>query len=428
MPRSDRPGREPRRAPCPLRGAVPVSRPEGLSVPWLQVMGIGEDGMAGLAPAARAALEAAEVIVGGDRHHRLSDAVTAERVAWPHPFDALTDRLRAMRGRRVVVLATGDPLWFSVGARLARALGPGAIAFHPQIGAFQLAACRMGWSLADVETLTAHGRPAAGIVPFVAPGRRLLILAAGAGTPGEVARLLAERGYGGSRMTALSAMGGPDEARAEGTAGGWGPGVPDFHTLAVECVAGPGAVVHGATGLPDEAFVHDGTMTKSEVRAVTLSRLMPMRGALLWDVGMGCGSVAVEWMRAARDARAVGVEPRADRRAMAAANAQALGAPRLEIREGRAPEALGDLEPPDAVFLGGGLSEAVARACWEALRPFGRLVANAVTLESEAALMALHDRLGGDLVRLSVCRAEPVGGKRGWRPAMPVTQWSAVKR
>ena len=396
--------------------------------PWLEVVGIGEDGMAGLAPAARAVLEAAEVIVGGDRHHRLSDAVTAERVAWPHPFDALVDELRAMRGRRVVVLATGDPLWFSIGARLSRALGPGAIAFHPQIGAFQLAACRMGWSLADVETLTAHGRPAAGIVPFVAPGRRLLILAAGAETPREVARLLTERGYGGSLLTALSAMGGPREARAHGAAEGWGHDVPDFHTLAVECVAGPGAVIHGATGLPDDAFVHDGTMTKAEIRAVTLSRLTPMRGALLWDVGMGCGSVAVEWMRAARDARAVGIEPRADRRAMAAANAQALGAPRLEIWEGRAPEALAGLEPPDAVFVGGGLSEEVALACWDALRPLGRLVANAVTLESEARLIALHQKLGGDLVRLSVSRAEPVGALRGWRPSMPVVQWSAVKR
>ena len=396
--------------------------------PWLHVVGIGEDGMAGLAPAARAALEAAEVIVGGDRHHRLSDAVSAERVAWPHPFDALVDRLLAMRGRRVVVLATGDPLWFSVGARIGRALGPGAVAFHPQIGAFQLAACRMGWSLADVETLTAHGRPSEGIVPFVAPGRRLLILAAGARTPREVARLLVERGYGASAMVALSAMGGPREARQESTAEGWTHEVPDFHTLAVECVAGPGAVVHGATGLPDDAFVHDGTMTKAEVRAVTLARLMPMRGALLWDVGLGCGSVAVEWMRAARDARAVGIEPRADRRAMAAANARALGAPRLEIREGRAPEALTGLEAPDAVFVGGGLSEAVALACWEALRPFGRLVANAVTLESEARLIALHERLGGELVRVAVSRAEPVGGKRGWRPAMPVTQWSALKR
>ena len=396
--------------------------------PWLDVVGIGEDGVAGLAPAARAVLEAAEIVVGGDRHHRLSEAVTAERIAWPHPFDALTDRLRSLRGRRVVVLATGDPLWFSVGARLARALGPGAIAFHPQISAFQLAACRMGWSLADVETLTAHGRPVEGIVPLVSPGRRMLILATGGATPGAVARLLAGRGYGGSRMTALAAMGGPREARFEGTAAGWAAAVPDFHTLAVECVAGPGAVVHPSTGLPDAAFEHDGTMTKSEVRAVTLSRLMPGRGEMLWDVGAGCGSVSVEWMRAGRDMRAVGVEPRADRRALAARNAQALGAPRLALVEGRAPDALAGLEPPDAVFLGGGLSQEAGARCLDALRPLGRIVANAVTVEGEAVLAEMHARHGGDLVRLSVARCEPVGPRRGWRPAMPVTQWSLVKR
>lgn len=399
-----------------------------MSAPWLHVVGIGEDGMAGLAPPARAALEAAEVIVGGDRHHRLSARVTAERIAWPHPFDALTDRLRSLRGRRVVVLATGDPLWFSVGARIGRALEPGAVAYHPQISAFQLAACRMGWSLADCETLTAHGRPVEGVIPHIWPGRRLLILSTGAGTPAAVARLLVERGHGRSRIAALWAMGGPGEGRADGIAEGWGAEVPDFNTLAVECVAGEGAVLHGAVGLPDEAFEHDGTMTKREVRAVTLSRLMPARGALLWDVGAGCGSVSVEWTRAARDARAVGVEPRADRRAMAAANARALGAPRLELVDGRAPEALEGLEPPDAVFVGGGLSEAVLGACWEALRPFGRMVANAVTLESEAVLAGWHERAGGDLTRLSVSRAEPVGGLRGWRPSMPVTQWSGVKR
>ena len=408
--------------------AAQDARGEAVEAPWLHVVGIGEDGMAGLAPAACAVLEAAEVIVGGDRHHRLSEAVTAERIAWPHPFDALIDRLRALRGRRVVVLATGDPLWFSVGARIGRALEPGAVAFHPQLSAFQLAACRMGWSLADVETLTAHGRPVGGIVPFVQPGRRLLILTAGSDTPSAVARLLTERGYGPSAMTALSAMGGPREDRVDGVAETWDAEVPELHTLAVECAAGPNAVLHPVTGLPDEAFSHDGTMTKSEVRVVTLARLMPMRGALLWDVGCGCGSVAVEWMRAARDARAIGIEPRADRRALAAANAQALGAPRLALVAGEAPDALAGLEAPDAVFVGGGLSETVIETCWGALRPLGRLVANAVTIESEGRLGALHARMGGDLVRIAVSRAVPVGPRRGWRPAMPVTQWSLVKR
>ena len=399
-----------------------------MTAPWLDIVGIGEDGMSGLAPDARAALESAEVIVGGDRHHRLSERVTAERIAWPHPFDALIDRLIALKGRRVVVLATGDPLWYSVGARIGRALPEGAIRFHPQLSAFQLAAVRMGWSLADVETLTVHGRPVEGAIPFFRPGSRLLILSGGSETPGEIAALLAARGYPASRLTVLAAMGGAEERRFEALAGDWGPEVPAFHTLAVEVVAGPEAVVAGAIGLPDDMFRHDGTMTKQEVRAVTLARLIPQRGALLWDIGCGCGSVSVEWMRAARDARAVGIEPRAERRALAAENARALGAPRLRLIAGEAPAALAGLDPPDAVFVGGGLSAAVADAACEALRPCGRLVANAVTVESEALLASLQARLGGSLVRLAVSRAEPVGGRRGWRPAMSVTQWSLVKR
>ena len=400
-----------------------------MSGAWLHVVGIGEEGMAGLAPATRAIVEAAEVIVGGDRHHALSDAVHAERLAWPHPFDALIDTLMGLRGRRVVVLATGDPLWFSVGARIGRAISPGEITYHPQLSAFQLAAARMGWSMADAETLTVHGRPVHQMIAFIQPDARLLILTTGAETPARIARFLGERGFGGSPMTVLANMGGADEARFDGTAAGWDHAVPAFNTLAVECRAAPdAALLPRVPGLADDLFRHDGTMTKREVRAATLAKLMPMRGALLWDIGSGSGSVGIEWMRAARSARAIGIEPRADRRAMAAENALALGAPRFDLREGEAPAALEGLPPPDAVFVGGGLAEPVVDAALQALRPLGRLVANAVTLESEARLIALHDRLGGDLVRIDVARAEPVGRYTGWRPAMPVTQWSLVKR
>ncbi|RVT87316.1 precorrin-6y C5,15-methyltransferase (decarboxylating) subunit CbiE [Rhodobacteraceae bacterium CCMM004] len=400
-----------------------------MTAPWLHIVGIGEDGMAGLQPATRAVVEAAEVIVGGDRHHALSDAVTAERLSWPHPFDALIDTLTGLRGRRVVVLATGDPLWFSVGARIGRALDASEIVYHPQLSAFQLAAARMGWSLADVETLTVHGRPVEQMIAFIQPDARLLILTTGAETPAQIARFLTDRGFGRSPMTVLAAMGGPDEARYDGTAEGWDHIVPAFNTLAVDCIAAPdAALLPRVPGLDDALFQHDGTMTKREVRAATLAKLMPMRGALLWDIGTGCGSVAVEWMRGARYARAIGIEPRADRRAMAAANALALGTPRLDLREGAAPAALDGLEPPDAIFVGGALSEEVFAAAWDALKPLGRLVANAVTLESEAVILALHKRHGGDLVRLSLERAAPVGRMTGWRPAMPVTQWSLVKR
>ena len=396
---------------------------------WLHIVGIGEDGMAGLLPATRAIVEAAEVIVGGERHHHLSEAVTAERIAWPSPFDALTGLLAGLRGRRVVVLATGDPLWFSVGARIGRSLPPSEIVYHPQLSAFQLAAARMGWSMADLETLTVHGRPVEQMIAFIPPDARLLILTTGAETPGQIAKFLTERGFGQSRMTVLANMGGAEEARFDGLAESWAHVVPPFNTLAVDCVAAPeAALLPRVPGLADDLFQHDGTMTKREVRAATLAKLMPMRGALLWDIGTGCGSVAVEWMRGSRYARAIGIEPRADRRAMAAANALALGVPRLELIEGRVPEALTGLEAPDAVFIGGGLSEAVFEAAWGALRPLGRLVCNAVTLESEAVLVALYKQHGGELVKLQVNRAEPVGGLTGWRPLMPVTQWSLVKR
>ncbi|KMW59275.1 Cobalt-precorrin-6y C5-methyltransferase [Candidatus Rhodobacter oscarellae] len=400
-----------------------------MSARWLHIVGIGEDGMDGLTPATRAVVEAAEVIVGGDRHHSLAANITAERLAWPSPFDALIDQLRALQGRRVVVLATGDPLWFSVGARIGRALPPDQITYHPQLSAFQLAAARMGWSLADVETLTVHGRPVEQMIAFIQPAQRLLILTTGAETPTQIARFLTERGFGRSPMTVLASMGGTEEQRFDGVAESWSHDVPAFNTLAVECVAAPdAALLPRVPGLADELFHHDGTMTKQEVRAATLAKLMPMRGALLWDIGAGCGSVAVEWMRAARYARAIGIEPRADRRAMAAENALALGTPKLKVIAGEAPAALEGLEAPDAVFIGGGLSEESFAAAWAALRPLGRLVANAVTLESEARLMALHAAHGGQLVKLQVNRAEPVGGLTGWRPLMPVTQWSLVKR
>lgn len=397
--------------------------------PWLHIVGIGEDGFDGLTPATRAVVEAAEVIIGGDRHHRLSESVKAERVAWPHPFDALIDTLKGMTGRRVVVLATGDPLWFSIGARIGRAIPPAEIVYHPQISAFQLAAARMGWSMADIETLTVHGRPVEQMIAFIQPDQRLLILTTGSETPAQIARFLTERGFGKSLMTVLAAMGGKDEMRFEGLAENWSHTVPPFNTLAVDCIAAPdAALLPRVPGLADDLFQHDGTMTKQEVRAVTLAKLMPMRGALLWDIGTGCGSVAVEWMRAARYARAVGIEPRADRRAMAAANALALGTPKLELIEGEAPSALVGLDSPDAIFIGGGLTPEVFDAAWAALKPLGRLVANAVTLESEAVLMDLHARYGGQLVKLAVNRAEAVGKYRGWRALMPVTQWSLVKR
>jgi precorrin-6Y C5,15-methyltransferase (decarboxylating) len=400
-----------------------------MSDPWLHVVGIGEDGLDGLTPATRAVVEAAEVILGGDRHHDLSGNITAERLSWPSPFNAMIETIQGLKGRRAVILVTGDPLWFSVGARIGRAIPTSEIVYHPQLSAFQLAAARMGWSMPDVETLTVHGRPVEQMIAFIQPDQRLLILTTGSDTPGKIARFLSERGFGQSRMTVLAAMGGEREQRFDGTAESWAHEVPEFNTLAVECIAAPGAaLLPRVPGLPDEMFASDGTMTKQEVRAATLAKLMPMRGALLWDIGAGCGSVGIEWMRAARYARAIGIEPRADRRAMAATNALALGTPGFQIIEGSAPTALADLPAPDAIFIGGGLTADVFEAAWSALRPLGRLVANAVTLESEALMLDLYKKHGGQLVKLGVQRADAVGRLTAFRPLMPVTQWSLIKR
>jgi precorrin-6y C5,15-methyltransferase (decarboxylating), CbiE subunit/precorrin-6Y C5,15-methyltransferase (decarboxylating), CbiT subunit len=398
-----------------------------MSAPWLHIIGIGDNGLDSLAHASRAVLEDAEVIFGGERHHELTASLTAERRAWPSPFDALISDLKSLRGRRVVVLATGDPLWYSVGARIGREIDASEILYHPQLSAFQLAACRMGWSLADCETLTIHGRPAEQVIAFLAASQKLLILTKDSDSPSEVAKILRNLGFSPSRMTALAHMEGTDEARFDGTAADWSHEVPEFHTLAVDLIAEEGATLLPRFGLPDSAFVSDGNMTKQEVRAVTLARLGPVRGGVLWDIGCGSGSIAIEWMRAARDTCAFGIECRADRRALAAQNALALGVPGLKLIDAKAPEGLEDLPAPDAVFIGGGLSREVVEIALAALKPHGRLVANAVTLESEAMLLSLRSEFGGDLTRLSVSRATPVGSLSGWKPFMPVTQWSLTK-
>jgi len=398
--------------------------------PWLAIVGFGEAGMDDLAPAARALVDNAEVLVGGARHLALLPEDGRERLTWPSPLSGLIDEIAARRGRRVCVLATGDPMHYGIGATLARRVPREEMTVVPATSAFALACARLGWSRAEVETLTLHGRPLELLQPAVQPGQRLLLLSDDAATPGAVAALLTARGFGPSRLVVLEHMGGPRERRVDGTAEAWtAHDLADFNTLAVECIAGPAAVVlPRAPGLPDDAFRHDGQLTKREVRAVTLSALAPVPGALLWDVGAGCGSISVEWMRAAPRARAVAVERRADRLTLLADNAAALGVPDLEIVEGVAPDALRGLPPPDAVFLGGGLSDPlIFTACWAALAPGGRLVANAVTLEGEAELIRRRAETAGELVRLGVSRAAPVGGFLAWHPFHPVTQLRAVK-
>jgi len=399
-----------------------------MSAPWLHIIGIGEDGMDGLSAQARRLVGEAEVIVGGDRHHTLAPNVTAKRIAWPSPFNAMIEEIKSHKGRRVVVLVTGDPLWFSVGSRIIRGIPKDEVVFHPQLSAFQFASCRMGWSLADVETLTVHGRAAEQIIPWFAPDLRMLLLTKDATSPGTVARLLTERGYGPSKLTVLAALGGPNEARFDGVAENWDQTVPDFHVLAVEIIVGPNAQVLPRTGLPDDVFTHDGKITKRAPRALALAKLVPVRDGMLWDVGCGCGSIAVEWMRGAPEARAIGIEPQEMRRAMAEENAVKLGAPKLQLVDGTAPDALAGLPAPDAVFIGGGISRTTIETCMAALKPHGRLVAHAVTLESEAVLLETFNAHGGELQRIATETAEPVGPFHGWKPSMAVTQWAWTKK
>jgi precorrin-6B C5,15-methyltransferase / cobalt-precorrin-6B C5,C15-methyltransferase len=398
--------------------------------PWLTVVGMGEDGLEGLSPAARAVVEAAELIVGSDRLLALLPEGSAERQTWPSPFDAMASRLKKSRGRRVVVVASGDPLNYGVGRKLLQHFAIDELRFLPHVSAFSLAAARLGWSLPDVETLSLHGRSAAGIEPAIAPGARILALTAGEDTVREVARRLVARGYGGSALTVLEHMGGPAERRFDFTAEAV-PDTPiaDLTTLAIECVPEPGtAVLARVPGLPDDAFRHDGQITKREVRAVTLAALAPYPQALLWDVGAGSGSVAIEWMRAARNARAVAFERHAGRLALIAENAADLGTPSLEIVAGDFLDTHPGRPRPDAVFLGGGVSDPrLFEAAWEPLKVGGRFVANAVTLDGEARLAALNAAHGGELVRIEVAFAEPVGQHLTMRPRLGVTQWRAVK-
>lgn len=398
--------------------------------PWLSIVGIGEDGLAGLTAPARALVDDAEVFVGGERHLAMLPSDDRERLAWPSPLSALLDEIESRRGTRVCVLASGDPLWYGIGVSLLKRIRRSEIAILPGRSAFTLSAARIGWPLAEVDCLTLHGRPLAMLHPYIQPNAKLLILSEDAATPAAVAALLSERGYGESRLTVLEHLDGEKERCVEGIAVTWSANdIADLNTIAVDCIAAPDAPLLPRTpGLPDEAFRHDGQMTKREVRAATLSALMPVQGQLLWDVGAGCGSVAVEWMRAAPRARAVAIERQAERRAMIAENAESLGTPLLQIIAGEAPEALYGLEAPDAVFIGGGVSNpGLIEVCWTKLKTGGRLVANAVTLEGETALLDWQKQHGGSLTRIAVSRAEPVGPFRGWRPMMPVTQYSSTK-
>jgi len=397
---------------------------------WLTIIGMGEDGYAGLSARAKLAIENAEIIVGSHRLLGLTPQTKAEREEWPQPFSKVVHQIERLRGCKTVILATGDPSNFGVARKLLEIVAFADVTIIPHISAFSHAAARLGWSLPDCDTLSLHGRPAAQLEAFIQPAVRLIALTENGGTIAEVARRLVARGYGQSRITVLENMGGPEEKRTDFLARAFSKqSFSDLNTVAIECVPDVGAAMRPRVpGLPDDSYVHDGQLTKREVRAATLAALGPTPEALLWDVGAGCGSIAIEWMRAARGANAIAIERDEARLAMLAENADRLGTPRLRIIHGEAPAALAGLDPPDAVFIGGGMGDpGVFETAWEALKPGGRMVANVVTLEGELHVIDLQEKYGGELVRIDVAVLGKVGALRALKPRMSVLQWRTIK-
>jgi precorrin-6B C5,15-methyltransferase / cobalt-precorrin-6B C5,C15-methyltransferase len=397
---------------------------------WLAVVGIGEDGITGLVPAARALVDTAEVLVGGARHLAMVPQGEAERIVWDRPLGRTIDVIEVRRGQRVTVLASGDPMWYGIGVTLTGRIPCEEITIVPQPSAFSLAAARLGWPVADCATLTLHGRPLDTLRLHLATKRRMLILSEDGGTPRAVAELLTRLGWGPSRLTVLAHLGGTREAIVSDEAQSWGDRrVDDLNTVAIVCRGAPGArALPLFAGLPDDVFENDGQLTKREVRAATLATLAPLPGETLWDVGAGCGSIAIEWLRAGEGRGAVAIERDPARAAIIARNAVSLGVPALRIVTGVAPEVLEGLPPPDAIFVGGGSgAPGLLPQAWAALRPGGRLVANVVTAEGESRLLDWHACHGGGLARIAVSRAEPRGSHHIWRPLATVTQLAAVK-
>ncbi|WP_260958809.1 precorrin-6y C5,15-methyltransferase (decarboxylating) subunit CbiE [Pseudomonas citri] len=397
--------------------------------PWLTVVGIGEDGFKGLGRTARHALLRATRIVGSDRQLALlPKCIAGQRELWPSPFSL--EPLLARRGEPVCVLASGDPMFYGVGASLAKQVPGEQMQIIPAPSSCSLAAARLGWPLQDVVTLSLVARPLAALNAHLSTGVRLLLLSNDRHSPAAVAALLRERGFGPSSMSVLEHLGGEAERRIDSSAQQWSdPTTADLNLIAIECRADTSTQpLSRLAGLPDQAFEHDGQITKRDVRAITLARLAPTPGELLWDVGAGSGSIGIEWMRAHPSCRALAIEANEGRQGLIERNRDTLGVPGLQLIRGRAPQALEGLERPDAVFIGGGVTrEGVLDACWARLKPGGRLVANAVTLQSEVTLMNWRDRHGGELTRIHIAQAQPLGEFDTWRQALPITLLDLVK-
>ncbi len=392
----------------------------------IAVVGIGADGWEGLGEHARATVLRADEVIGSRRQLDLVPVDATAKRELPSPLGPLIDELVARDGGgSTCVLASGDPMLHGIGATLARRVEPARLEIHPGPSAFALACARLGWPEADTTLISTVARPPETVVRALQPGRRLVVYT---GSAADLARVLCKRGFGPSRFAVLEQLGGPAERITEATAVSWADREVDaLHAVAVECACEPGTpLLATVPGLPDHAFEHDGQITKRHVRAATLAALAPVPGQLLWDVGAGSGSIGIEWLRAAPGARAIALERRAERAGRARANALRLGVPELDVREGEAPAALAELPPPDAIFIGGGLTvPGLLDAC---LATGARLVGNAVTLEGGGVLAAAHGAHGGTLTRIEIAHAGPVGGSTGWRARMPVVQWALEAR
>ena len=398
---------------------------------WLSIVGIGEDGVDGLGEAARRAVVNADYVFGGARHLELASALSlGEPRPWLTPFSQSIDAILALRGQSVCVLASGDPMHFGVGATLSRQIKTDEITVYPHPSSFSLAAARLGWPLQEVVTLSLHGRPLELLRPHLHAGVRIIALTSDEQGPAAIAELLAETGFGLSIVTVLEALGGPAETMRSHVAMSFAlTGINPLNVVAISVVALPNARILSLTpGLDDSLFEHDGQITKREIRALTLSALAPRRGETLWDIGSGSGSIAIEWMLADPSLRAIAIEANPERATRIINNMLACGVPDLRIIVDKAPAALYALEPPNAIFIGGGgTDDGVLETAINTLRPGGRIVVNAVTLELEALLISAHAKVGGSLTRIAVLRADAVGSMTGWRPAMPITQWAWTK-
>ncbi|MBE9030214.1 precorrin-6y C5,15-methyltransferase (decarboxylating) subunit CbiE [filamentous cyanobacterium LEGE 11480] len=400
---------------------------------WLSVVGIGDDGLAGLSPVAMSHLQQARLIVGGKRHLAMlaDDKLEGDdrpQIAWSGPIADTITQILTHRPTPTCILASGDPMCYGIGTTLMRHLPLTEMTIFPAPSAFSLACSRLGWPLPEVETISLCGRDPALLNAVMYPGAKILVLSSDRTTPATVANCLIEKGYGNTQMTVLEHLGGPQERQIQGLARDWThTDMQNLNTIALEC---PPDVL-GFTrfpGLPDDAYQHDGQLTKREVRAITLSTLAPKPGELLWDVGGGSGSISIEWMRHHHRCQAITIESHPERLRTIAHNAANLGVPNLQIIDGRAPAALQNRPTPDAIFIGGGLTvEGVFETCWATLKPGGRLVANGFTVQTEQRLFELQQIYGGELNRIAIQRAQPIGKFLGWKSLAPVTQWCVTK-